>query len=261
MAEIALINIDKREVVDPSETGYGYKMKEAIANRMSLDIVWLFSVPADAQAAPAPLKDLPTRFGRVLAGTPKRVPVGHWAGDRVLIVDEYSGYAKNHLPVDLIAKYPDADPEDNVLWFALENLKHVSLPGYKHEGAEDALFPTDRVWVVRNLTKGWYARSDTLVPAKFRRGPHIARGLGLGDLIWADVGGSMAARMGAGGRGDRFDIQTLDAVENTEDGKEWKNLSKEAKRCLAAFDMHDDVQEHLRPFTAHVQSSGLARKD
>ncbi|KAJ7155700.1 hypothetical protein C8R46DRAFT_1295618 [Mycena filopes] len=195
MAEIALINLDKREVVDPTETGYGYKMKEAIANRMSLDIIWLFAVPTEAQPEPAAAAE-PTRArrGRAQASAPKRVPLGHWAGDRVLI----------------------------------------------HTGAEDALFPADAVWVVRNLTKRWYARSDVLVAAKDRRGPAVARGMGLGDLIWTEIGGGS---VGKSSIGQALDIQMLATVENPAEGEQWEDRSAKAKALVAKFNQWDDVRE------------------
>ncbi|KAJ7462089.1 hypothetical protein FB451DRAFT_1140148 [Mycena latifolia] len=235
MAELALINIDKCEVVDPSETGHGYKMKEAIANWMTMDILWLFAVPADDQTAPeattAPSGKPFSHYEVARA----RVPIGHWAGDRVVIVDEYRGTAQDNLPADLLAKFPAADPEEDVLEYALAHLKHVGLAEYK-PGGEDALFPVDRVWVVRNLTKRWYARADVLVKAKYRRGPAVERGVGLSDLIWAEIGGAMN---GAGSVGDRFDIQTLAALE---DGKEWTNRSGEAKLVLRDFN-ESEVEE------------------
>ncbi|KAJ7220309.1 hypothetical protein GGX14DRAFT_434139, partial [Mycena pura] len=237
MSEVALINFDKCEVVDPSETGHGFKMKEAIANWMTQDILWLFAVPVDGQPAPPPPTAHRSLFGEV---TYPRVPVGHWAGDRVLIVDEYAGTASANLPADLLAKFPDADPEDSVLEYALEHLKHIGLADYKPPeklDTNDALFPTERVWIARNLTKRWYARADVLVKAKNRRGPAVVGGVGLSDLIWAEIGGSMAC---GDSYGDRFDIQTLASIENAE-GKEWTDKSKEAKDILFSFDMHDDV--------------------
>ncbi|KAJ6482628.1 hypothetical protein C8R45DRAFT_1150105, partial [Mycena sanguinolenta] len=228
MAEIALINIDKCEVVNPEDSGHGFKMKEAIANCMSFDALWLFAVPADGQPAPR-------------GPTPPRVPVGHWAGDRVLIVDEYAGDIQSNLPADMLAKFPSAAVDDayDVLEFAFKHLKQVDLPGYKHAGADDKLFPVDRVWVVRNLTKSWYARSDVLIKAKHRQGPDSTGRLGLGDLIWANIGGSMCGTLvGGGGLGDKFDVQTLATVQNADDGDdgiEWKDRSEEAKRCLDDF--------------------------
>ncbi|KAJ6482627.1 hypothetical protein C8R45DRAFT_904884 [Mycena sanguinolenta] len=247
MAEIALINIDKCEVVNPADTGYGFKMKEAIANRMVFSFLWLFTVPADNQPAPPPSTAPPKGFLLRRRGpVAPRVPVGHWAGDRVIIVDEYSGKAKTALPADLVAKFPKANPEEDVLYFAFKHLEHIDLPGYEHAGKDDALFPVDHVWVVRNLTKGWYARSDVLIKAKDRRGPDNSNRLelGLGDLIWADIGGSVCgARVGKGSRGDRFDVQTIGTVQNSDDGREWKDLSKEAKSCLLSFNLYDDVKE------------------
>ncbi|KAJ7462101.1 hypothetical protein FB451DRAFT_1496562 [Mycena latifolia] len=228
MAELALINIDKCEVVDPSETGHGYKMTEAIGNWMTMDILWLFAVPADNQTASTPATTAPSKPLNKYEVARARVPIGHWAGDRVVIVDEYCGTAQDNLPADLLAKFPAADPEGDVLEYALEHLKHVGLAEYM-PGGEDALFPVDRVWVVRNLTKRWYARADVLVKAKYRRGPAVERGVGLSDLIWAEIGGAMGA---AGSVGDRFDIQTLAVVE---DGKEWADRSAEAKLVLRDF--------------------------
>ncbi|KAJ7484991.1 hypothetical protein B0H11DRAFT_1861793 [Mycena galericulata] len=243
MGEIALINFDKREVIDPSETGHGFKMCEAIMNWMPVDAVWLFTVPADGQNAPTPPGPAAAHW-TIHGASPARVPVGHWAGDRVLIADEYCGSAAQNFPADLLAAYPGVDPEDSALEFALANLKHVGLPGYEHAGAKDALFPQDRVWVVRNLTQSWYARSDVLVSPKNRRGPDISGGLGFGDLIWADIGGAMSATVKKGSYGERFDIQPLEVVQNPDDRTKWEDLSKKAKSCLIAFDMDHDVQQH-----------------
>ncbi|KAF7344054.1 F-box domain containing protein [Mycena venus] len=242
MAEIALINIDKCEVVDPSETGHEFKVKEVIANRMTADILWLFTVPADNQPAPAPSPTPKRGSGRRGFGweAPAPVPVGHWAGDRVLIVDEYVGSAAKKFPADLLAKFPDAEPREDALDYALEHLKHVGLAKYE-PAAPDALFPADRIWVVRNLTKHWYARSDALFEPKYCRGPTVTNGLGLSELIWAKIGGAMGVP--ADSVGHRFDIQTLEVVENPEDGKEWVDKSKHAKRILTQFDESDDVQD------------------
>ncbi|KAJ7669771.1 hypothetical protein B0H17DRAFT_949076, partial [Mycena rosella] len=227
MAEFCLINIDKREVVDPSDqaTDYGWKMRvsEAIMNGMPLDIVWLFAVPADAQSAPTP-------------------PAAQAHRDALLIVDEYFGTAADYLPAEVIAEYATAAPTDEVLAFALENFKHVSLPGYEHKGEADKLFPVDHVWAARNLTKKWYARSDLLVEAKYRRGPDVSGGVGLGELIWVEIGGAMSTEV-EGGVGDRFDVQPLSTVENPEGGTQWADASAKAKHCLATFEQDFDVDQ------------------
>ncbi|KAJ7722602.1 hypothetical protein B0H16DRAFT_347580 [Mycena metata] len=234
MAEIALINLDKGEVVDASETGHGFKMSEAIANYMPMDALWLFTVPVDSKVPPTPSVGDNSFAFRGTKG-PARVPVGHWAGDRVVIVDEYCGSAADNFPSDMLEKYPDADPEEDALEFALAHLTHVGLPGYKHGNAGDALFPAGRAWVVRNLTNNWYARADTLVPTKYRCGPDSTEGApGLGDFIWGQIGGSIA---GTDCPGERFDVQTEAALE---DGQ-WVDLSKQKKAFLAESNMHDDI--------------------
>ncbi|KAJ7646939.1 hypothetical protein FB45DRAFT_1099238 [Roridomyces roridus] len=238
MAEFALINLDKHEVVDASNTGFGFKMVECIG-AMPLTTLWLFTVPVDGQPAPPPPPFKPSPW------VPSRVPVGHWAGDRVLIIDEYSGPAKDVFPADVLSAFPNGDSSIDPLYYAFDNLKRVNLPGYEHQGDQDVLFPVDKVWVVRNLTKKWYARSDKVVAPEDRRGPDLkddAESLGLGDLIWADIGGAMNASMGEGGRGDRFDVQTLQSVQNSDE--EWKDWSKQVKDCLHSFDMDDDVSEN-----------------
>lgn len=207
---------------------------------MPLDLIWLFTVPVDGQTVPPITSPVHKSLrGHVKAGY---VPVASWAGDCIIVADEESGgSARDELPADVLAEYPDSDPDDELVSFALKNFKHVSIPVYKHLGDSDTFFPTDRVWVVRNLTKKWYARSDVLVKEKNRRGPQIASGLGLGDLIWADAGGSMSGGVGKGGVGDRFDIQELATVEGV-DG--WEDMSKQAKKCLSAFDMNHDVSQY-----------------
>ncbi|KAJ6556826.1 hypothetical protein DFH09DRAFT_1317765 [Mycena vulgaris] len=242
MAEVALINIDKREVIEPSVTAgdYGYKAIEAIMNYMPPDVVWLFAVPADGQPVPAPPAAKPNSFAREIP--PQRVPVGHWAGDRVLLADEDCGSAKDYLPADVLAAFPDADTDESVFEFAVEHFTPVSLPGYAHAGTADSLFPATSVWVVRNLTKRWFARADVLVKEKYRRGPDVSGGLGLGEFIWAETGGAMSTWMDKGtGMGDRFDVQPLAAVE---DGTQWVDRSKEAKRCLKAFEEDFEVDQY-----------------
>ncbi|KAJ7132501.1 hypothetical protein C8R44DRAFT_698950 [Mycena epipterygia] len=243
MAEFALINIDKREVVDPIDGGYGWKVKEGVMNGMPTDTVWLFAVPADNQSEPVPQAKakLAAPWARNRRPAPASVALGHWAGDRVLLADEYCGTAADYLPAALIAEYPNARPKDDVLEFAKENFTHVSLPAYAHMGAEDALFPTDRVWVLRNLTRGWYVRADVLVVERHRRGPDASGGdgggMGLGHVLWAEIGGAGSPMSGKWGRGDKFDIQPLATVEDSEDGVQWKDLSEQGKRALSGFDL------------------------
>ncbi|KAJ7646916.1 hypothetical protein FB45DRAFT_1051506 [Roridomyces roridus] len=254
MAEFALINLDKREVVVSSDTGFGYKMIECVGV-MPLATLWLFTVPVGGQPAPPPPPSRPSSPDEEWERRPRvkspRVPVGYWAGDRVLLVDEYWGSAAGNFPPELISAFPNGDPSANALWYAFENLKRVNLPGYEHQGDQDVLFPVHKVWVVRNLTKKWYARSDRIVEPGDRRGPDLmddAEGLGLGDLIWADIGGGRCARMGEeGGAGDRFDVQALESVQNPdEEWKEWKDWSEQAIDCLQTFDVDWDVSQFRR---------------
>ncbi|KAJ7479508.1 hypothetical protein FB451DRAFT_1395094 [Mycena latifolia] len=160
MPNLVLINIAKREVVEPMDDGYGWKMREYLLNDMPLDIIWLFAVLVDSQPAPEP---------PAVQSGPARVPVGHWAGDQ----------------------YPTAEPTDSLIEFADEHFAHMCLPGYRQaagyhwEGANDTLFPADRVWVLRSLTKGRYARADALLDPEDRCEPALAdrHGSGLGDLL------------------------------------------------------------------------------
>ncbi|KAK6984000.1 F-box domain-containing protein [Favolaschia claudopus] len=230
MPDIAIVNIDKREVLDSVQTGHGYKMKEAIGNRMPLDFMWLFAHPVDGQAAPPPSSVVAQPW----YGSPaSRVPIGHWAGDRVLIVDEYCGTASGNLPQDLIHAYPAADPQDDVLQFALSQLKHVDMPGYER-AEDDKLFPSDRIWIVRNHTEKWFARDDALVNAKHRKGPDVGTGFGLGDFIWSQIGGGMNGNECIG---HRFDVTTLDKAKDKE---EWKDESAKATGWLYEFRMEND---------------------
>ncbi|KAJ7289623.1 hypothetical protein C8J57DRAFT_1494043 [Mycena rebaudengoi] len=223
MAEFALINIDKREIVDSSDAGgYGWKLNEAISSRMPIDIIWLFTVLQDNQAAPT--RPAATG-GRRSKATPSRVSLGHWAGDRVLIVDEYAGRAQDHLPAGLLAEYLDTETDD-ILEFALSNLKHVTLPGYKHQGDEDSLFPR------RHRT----------------RPGHLGRRR-VGPLYLESVQGSRGES-----RGERLDIQALSVVENSAGAAQWEDLSKNGKRMLSEFKMYYDQYlsqiEYPIPFVA-----------
>ncbi|KAJ7073908.1 hypothetical protein C8F01DRAFT_1242200 [Mycena amicta] len=221
MSEFAIVNLDKRECVDAG--GYGSKVAEAFMNGMPPDFI----------------------------AANNRVPIGHWAGDRVLIVDEYSGEPKEVFPEDFLAQYPAASLDYDALGFAEEKLRltRVDLPhpgnayGAKEEAnadltrfktERDRCFPADRVWVVRNLSKKWYARADVLFKAKHLHGPTVEEGVGFGHLLWAELGGAELAAFvhREGGVGDRFDICTLDAVEGA---AEWQDLSKCAKACMAHF--------------------------
>lgn len=214
---------------------------------MPLDLVWLFTVPVDGQPAPA-------HAPRAGDG-PHAVPVGHWAGDRVLIADTERGLGFDHIfppevVAELKAEYPNADHDDVMYSLAPKIFTHIYLPVYEHAGAADTLFPVDRVWVLRNLTKGWYARADSLLKAEDILGPTLAdrHGSGLGDLLWADIGGAhfgMESRNKSHfyGMGDRFDIQPLSTVQNPEDGREWHDASEEAKCCLSEMEMELDLSE------------------
>ncbi|KAJ7026785.1 hypothetical protein C8F04DRAFT_1399825 [Mycena alexandri] len=223
---LILFNIDKRQVLDPRKDRYGWKMTERdyeyLANDMPLDLVWLFNIPVDNQTAPlaAPSTDHN-------AGDHPRVPVGHWAGDRVFIIDQEDGYTPEHLlPPDLISEYPNSNADDGLLTWVLENFAHVRLPGYKHAGVNDALFPANRVWV--------------------RCGPTLAdrHGMGLGDLIWADIGGAQARVLrGRGSIGHRFDVRPVESVETQDEEVQWVDRIEEAKECLHNMELQLDVSE------------------
>ncbi|KAF7334448.1 F-box domain containing protein [Mycena venus] len=247
---LGIVNIDKRQFIDPMDDCYGWKIQEYLANDMPLDLVWLFTIPVDNKSAPAPPTDQ--------SGKPPRVPVGHWAGDRVFIVDQECGWTLEHLltPEDiteLVAQYPAATSNPLLLEFALENFEGVRLPGYRHAGTADTLFPADRVWVVRNLTERWYARADALLDPEDCCGPTLAdrHGLGLGDLIWADIGGAPSARVvrdhrwgATGSMGHRLDVQPLEIIQNSADAAQWVDRSEEAKECLHEMNMELDVCEY-----------------
>ncbi|KIY63572.1 hypothetical protein CYLTODRAFT_359751, partial [Cylindrobasidium torrendii FP15055 ss-10] len=75
------------------------------------------------------------------------------------------------------------------------NFTHVLLPKYKHKGAQDKRSPMDKVWVVRNLTKRWYVRSDIVdKEAKTRYGLHVTTRPSLGAFVWAEFGGGSSDR-------------------------------------------------------------------
>ncbi|KAJ7714127.1 hypothetical protein B0H16DRAFT_1619281 [Mycena metata] len=215
-------------------------MAEYLANDMPLDLVWLFTVPVNNQTAPAPSNE---------SGDCPRVPVGHWAGDRVFIVDSEDGYTPGHLfSPELISEYPNSNADDALIPWVLENFAHVRLPGYQHAGAKDVLFPADRVWVARNLTQHWYARADALLDPEDHYGPTLAdrHGMGLGDLIWADIGGAQTRVMDhrGGSIGHRFDVQPAESVETQDEEVQWVDWSEEAKECLHEMELQYSVSEY-----------------
>ncbi|KAJ7109580.1 hypothetical protein C8R43DRAFT_181184 [Mycena crocata] len=255
MTDFAIINLTKLEYVDSSGYGSG-KVSEAFMNRMPPDFMWLFAVPADKQTPPVNPVNNPRPHSLFEPAT-ARVPIGHWAGDRVLIVNEYSGKTKKIIPAKLRTKYRDVDPDRDVLYFVQKHLTRVDLP---HPGTaygankddqdiarfrtdRDACFPTDRVWVVRNLSKKWYARANVVFKAKHLRGPAVAQGVGFGHLLWAEMGGALLAGRvhPKGGAGNRFDIRPLEVVEGEEAGQ-WEDLSKRAKTCMDDFKSSYDAQ-------------------
>ncbi|KAK7018488.1 F-box domain-containing protein [Favolaschia claudopus] len=260
MCIVAVINVDKFQVINPTEDWkYGTKMREYIANDFQLDLLWLFAVPVDGQNPPMPPSP------NEEPNEPPRVPVGYWAGDRVFVIQfEHSSCVQTLLDAELVTelqqRFPNAATKvtenPHLIDFALENFEHVRLPlFYKyplHGG--DALFPADRVWVMRNLTERWYARVDALLKEEDRCGPAVSfrSRLGLGDLLYADLGGTatkVVTRPEArstgldGSMGQRVDVQPLDVVLNAVDAEEWVDLSEQAKECLKDMEMELDIAE------------------
>ncbi|KAK7038537.1 F-box domain-containing protein [Favolaschia claudopus] len=223
MSEIAIIKLDKGEVLDSVQTGHGFKMKEAVGNRMPLDFMWLFAHPADGQAAPLPSSVVAKPWYTT-------APPLH-ASPSVTGPEIASSSSTN--TADLIHAYPAADPQDDALQFALSHLKHVDMPGYER-AEDDKLFPSDRVWVVRNHTDKWFARADALVKAKHRKGPDVGAEFGLGDFIWSQIGGGMNGNECIG---HRFDVTTFDEVKSKED---WRDESAKATGWLYEFRMEND---------------------
>ncbi|EEB93704.1 hypothetical protein MPER_07604 [Moniliophthora perniciosa FA553] len=208
LSELALVNLDKRQVLDPFMCGYGSKLGEVILNGMTRDILWLFTVPLNDQQLSA--------------------SVGCWAGDRVLVLDQYAGYVSDYFPQ---GEYPPDSSDSRVFHYVLEHFTPIKCPKYRGEKGLDVVFPSNQVWVARNFDKKWYVRSDVLIKKPSNRvGPYNKQGLGFGDFFLAVLGAAGMPIPGYCG-GDRFDLRSMDEIME-EDG--WADKSVEA---LAGVDL------------------------
>ncbi|ESK83311.1 f-box domain containing protein [Moniliophthora roreri MCA 2997] len=214
LSELALVNLDKRQVIDPYLCGYGCKLSEVVLNGMTRDILWLFTIPLNGQELPS--------------------SVGSWAGDRVLILDEYAGRVSDYFNP---GEYEPASSNSQVLDYVLEHFTPIKCPKYRGEKGLDMLFPNNHVWVARNFDKKWYVRSDVLIRKPSNRvGPYNKEGLGFGDFFLAVLGAAGMPMPGYCG-GDRFDLRSMEEVME-EDG--WADKSLEA---LAGVDFFSE--EHF----------------
>ncbi|EEB90639.1 hypothetical protein MPER_11128 [Moniliophthora perniciosa FA553] len=187
---------------------------------MTRDIIWLFAVPLNDQHFSA--------------------SVGCWAGDRVLILDEYAGYVSDYFPS---GEYPPDSFDSRVLDYILEHFTPIKCPKYRGEKGLDVLFPSNQVWVARNFDKKWYVRSDVLIQKPSNRvGPYNKQGLGFGDFLLAVLGAAGIPKLGYCG-GDRLDLRSMEEIME-QDG--WADKSLEA---LAGV---DNFSELLQDYGRHI---------
>jgi len=210
-----VINLDKRQTL-----GHWGKLGEFL---FSPSPSWLVELLA------RPMEPLDTSTRGVNC-------VGSWAGDRIICVGDYI----DDYPKCMLTKSEaKVLRETNLCDFASEHYEELHPSGFTFP--RSAAFSTDRIWILRNLSKRQYVRADVLAAASEGEivGP-IVDTPGFGHVIcsrisWSsDSSSSMSSYEGDITRGiwagHRFDISTLESVGIGESGKQWKNVSKKVAK-------------------------------
>ncbi|KAG5650339.1 hypothetical protein H0H81_012573 [Sphagnurus paluster] len=216
-----LINLDKRQ----SLGGHLGKIQEIIYNSPHAALIPYLVVPT------TPV-DPSVRHAERL---------GSWAGDRLIFIGDYN--KKDCYPKGVLTAEETEE-------FKEEGLYHVAYDWEKAPTMRlprDAVaFAHDKVWVVRNLSKRIYARSDAFgTAAKYMRGPEATKGRSLADIVLAVIHWSTHGDRGNFGwgrcAGDRFDICVGDVVDREEG---WNDVSEvvaeQVREMWGECDVYDD---------------------
>lgn len=236
-------NVDKGEVLKGVTNSLLH-----LSNGASADLVPLLAIPVFSSSPEKP-------------SSHSGVGIGSWAGDRLICAGNHS----IDLPLDLLTSAEHAAvrslpsvccdgrgsvPEGDLFLYAYDQFKRTnSVPAT----VARAYFPTDRAWVLRNLTKREYVRAEALAlypdecQGPFVGVPGVRPGLGevvMSRIVWSsDI--SDECYYGEGitrgvWAGDRFDIRavgTVDLEGDNEFDEPWKDVSTEvACETLRAWD-------------------------
>ncbi|KIM36819.1 hypothetical protein M413DRAFT_448943 [Hebeloma cylindrosporum] len=176
----------------------------------------------------------------------KKEVAGAWAGDRIICLGDYSrswpdGVVSAADFLEPIADEDWQDPTKCPSGYFSSSCNAVRSVDFGHEKL--AAYPEDEVWLLRNISKKLYVRSDG-IPAN-NTGYHLTyeghRGLqrypGLGSVLVANIGwsedGSTAmpwcgCELTTGSwAGDRIDVCLMDHVIEVMSQERWKDISRQ----------------------------------
>lgn len=248
------VNIDKQE-----KSAHLGKLGEFFFANEPGQLIYLLAIP------PVPLRSAPSDPSDL-----KEVP-GRWAGDRIICLGNYAhSWPEGVVTAADFRQKSTADVE----WTSNDETSDEESSSDTDEASQDptkrpsasflrvchsirstyfdqetrAAYPQDQVWVLRNITKKLYVRSDG-IPTK---NPDYAltyeghRGLesypGLGNVLLANIGwsddGSTSMRCdgynltGGSWAGDRIDVRLMDHVMEDMIQEGWKDISRQEAKLL-----------------------------
>ncbi|KAG5650338.1 hypothetical protein H0H81_012572 [Sphagnurus paluster] len=168
--------------------------------------------------------------------------LGSWAGDRLMFISEYN--REGYYPEGVLTAEETEEFDEEGLYYVAK--KWEKVPQWPSSLPDDAeVFAHDKVWVVRNLSKRVYVRSDAFgTAAEHMRGPEAMKGRSLADVILSGIHWSTHGDRGGFGWGkwvgDRFDICVGDVVKSEEG---WEDVSQAIAKVRAMWyrcDVPDD---------------------
>jgi hypothetical protein len=237
------VNIDKRQ-----STGHLGKMGELFFSGSPRQLIYLLAIPA------VPLKNASSD------PTTKKDVAGGWAGDRIICLGDYAnswpdgvvsavdfsdppspGASQDIWSEDGYGDYISNDDEENPQVFArsCRTVRNVDL------GDEVwAAYPNDRVWVLRNITKKLYVRSNGIPTVNNENrltynGHHGLKGFpGLGNVLVANIGWSQdsstsmwysrSGKLAEGNwAGNRIDVRLMDDIVEDMAKEGWTDISRQ----------------------------------
>ncbi|KDR69810.1 hypothetical protein GALMADRAFT_214894 [Galerina marginata CBS 339.88] len=236
------VNIDKRQ-----DTGHLGKMGEFFFSGESTTLMYLLALPA------VPLKNATSDLARGAQ------PAGSWAGDRIICLGDYADSWPKGKVLATDFQPLEAPEENNVEQGGktskdADDLKSPSdftdqcrtLSRVSYGEGKAIAYPLDRVWVLRNLTKKIYVRSNGVPTASgngslsYDQPEGFAGYPGLGNILVANIGWSddPSVSMCYDGNlvngkwaGDRIDVRLFEDIEEEISAEGWADdTRKQAKR-------------------------------